>query len=241
MCGIVGFKINNPTNDDFKLVERFFIESKIRGLHATGCSYVNKEQKIITIKTPEPADKFIKQIDLSSMLDDKGNLNLIGHCRYSTSDLVWNQPIADDEYSIVHNGVITQEPSELWKEHFGIECKTKNDSELLFHTLKNKDVYLNVYERWKDSSIACISLDKNKEMSFFRNGKRPLYYSFSDENLFIYSTKDIAKRAGLEGESIQCDSNEMIKVIEYNETTYVIHSTYWDTIMKDLQNAQTSN
>ena len=56
---------------------------------------------------------------------------MIGHCRYSTSDLQYNQPIYNDDYSIAHNGVVSQEMPERWKELYGYDCKTKNDSELI--------------------------------------------------------------------------------------------------------------
>lgn len=199
MCAVIGAFVNKPQEKDFKIIENIFLESKIRGLHATGLSYV-KNDKILTIKYAISADEFIKKVNIRNLVNEDGNLYLIGHCRYSTSDLEYNQPIADDELSVVHNGVITQEPYEKWERHFGLKCEGKNDTELLFQTLKKTKDISEIHEKWPNSSIAAISLDKYKIIKWFRNGKRPLYYAMNDTQAFIFSTKDIAKRANVPGE-----------------------------------------
>ena len=94
------------------MLHRVFLESRIRGMHATGLSYV-KANSIVTQKLPVSADKF--PFDFESYLNEDGNLYLVGHCRYSTSDLEYNQPIANERVSVVHNGVITQELYEDWE------------------------------------------------------------------------------------------------------------------------------
>lgn len=183
MCAVIGIKgkIKSET------VKQLFIESQIRGRHATGVSYY-KDNKIHTIREAVPAEEFIKIHDPSEWFEGE-NITMIGHCRYSTSDLEYNQPIAKGDRSLVHNGVITQEEPHKWAQMYGYQCEGKNDTELLFESW-DTDV-------WPDSSIACIFLEENK-MKWTRNGRRPMWITKTDQATIITSTKDIAIRAGFE-------------------------------------------
>lgn len=183
MCAVIG--IDGLVSVD--LVKNIFIESQIRGRHATGVSYW-KNGKVTTIKEPIPAEEFIKKHNPEDWFDN-GFLTMIGHCRYSTSDLEYNQPIANEEKAVVHNGVITQEMPEKWEELYGYKCETRNDSELLFHSWD--------LNKWPDASIAAIFLSEGR-IEWGRNGKRPLWISWNnDEGIVITSTKDVAERVGM--------------------------------------------
>lgn len=195
MCSVIGALIQNPTAKDFKTIRNVFLESKIRGMHATGMSIVYNG-KVLTFKEDVPADRFVHLDDLEEMVNDDGNLYLIGHCRYSTSDLLYNQPIANDEHSIVHNGVITQELAENWDKLFNYKCETKNDSELVLHS----DSPL---EEYQDASMAVCELTFDKKLCVYRNGKRPLYLTSLVNGVIITSTADIAKRAGIKMPAVE--------------------------------------
>ena len=97
MCAVIGAIIYQADADDLERVKKLFLESQIRGLHATGISWY-KNKAIHTIKQPVSADVFfnhpIHGISLEDKIDENGNLHIIGHCRYSTSDIFYNQPIA---------------------------------------------------------------------------------------------------------------------------------------------------
>ena len=204
MCAVIGTIIQNPLTKDFENLLRVFNESKIRGMHATGISYV-KANSIVTQKLPVSADKF--PFDFESYLNEDGNLYLIGHCRYSTSDLEYNQPIANYNLSVVHNGVITQELPEKWKELYGYDCETKNDTELILHTAED---CISPLIRWKDSSLAVIELHVDKVIRFYRNGKRPLYLTSISNGCIITSTADVPKRAEVPGFPINTLMNHYI-------------------------------
>lgn len=191
MCGVIGFKSDNVTDEDLVLVRKLFNETRVRGKHATGVSYI-KDNVLHTIKEPIPADKFISKFDPADWVDGS-SLTFIAHCRYSTSDLRYNQPIADEELSLVHNGVITQESPEEWESLYGIRTETKNDSELLFHTVKGGKEP----RYWKDASISTIWLTASGELMYYRNGKRPLWETKDNGRIILTSTKDIANRAGI--------------------------------------------
>lgn len=195
MCAVIGAVIKSPTTEDLATLRRVFHESKIRGMHATGISFLPKwSDKIVTIKESIPADAFIERHlhndNLSELVNADGNLYLIGHCRYSTSDLEFNQPLSNDTKSIAHNGVITQEPPHLWKEMYGHDCITKNDSELV---LQSEDPL----REYSNMSMGVCELSLDKKVRFYRNGKRPIYFTLFDNGCIITSTVDIAKRAGL--------------------------------------------
>lgn len=204
MCSVIGAIIKEPRAEDFSMLHRVFLESKIRGMHATGISYV-KNGKIITDKRPVPADQF--PFDFPSYVNEDGNLYLIGHCRYSTSDLEYNQPIANENLSVVHNGVITQELPEKWKELYGYDCETKNDTELILHTAED---CISPLLRWKDSSLAVIELHVDKVIRFYRNGKRPLYLTSISNGCIITSTSDVPKRANVLGIPVNTLMNHYI-------------------------------
>ncbi len=193
MCAIIGAYIENPSSRDLIMLADVFRESSIRGLHATGISWV-RDGEVKTRIDAKPATQFLESLDLNNCVNEDGNLYLIGHCRYSTSDLEFNQPLWNENISIVHNGVITQEMPENWERLYGYKCKTRNDSELILHTLEAKKSPL---QEFPNASMAVVELYKEKKLRFYRNGKRPIYFTSLPNGGIITSTKDIAVRADL--------------------------------------------
>jgi len=202
MCAVIGALIKNPTSKDFHNIRRVFHESKIRGMHATGMS-VLLDDTIVTFKEPVSADNFRHLDDLEEMVNGDGNLYLVGHCRYSTSDLSYNQPIANDKTSVVHNGVISQHDPADWEVLHGYACEGKNDTELLLRSL---DDY-SPLEHWKTASLSVCELNKEKTIRTYRNGKRPLYLTSLLNGILITSTKDIPQRAGLNSPTMEVPLN----------------------------------
>ena len=136
-----------------------------------------------------------EEIRSRDRFNEDGNLYLIGHCRYSTSDLRFNQPIqTNPDLAIVHNGVVTQELPHNWEYLYGYQTETANDSELINRTL---EAGLDPQDIWADSSLSVIELRSDKSMKAYRNGKRPLYRTQMHNGTIFTSTKDIAIRAGL--------------------------------------------
>jgi len=191
MCAIIGAYIENPSSLDLVMLADVFRESSIRGLHATGVSWV-RDGEVKTRIDSKPATQFLESLDLNNCVNEDGNLYLIGHCRYSTSDLEFNQPLWNENISIVHNGVITQEMPENWERLYGYKCKTRNDSELILHTLDAKRSPL---VEFSNASMAVVELYKEKKLRFYRN-----------DGGIITSTKDIAVRADLK-DSVEIGMN----------------------------------
>ena len=209
MCSVIGAIIHKPEYEDFQKLEKVFHESRIRGLHATGISYV-KEYTIHTVKLPVSADMF--PFNWNDYVNEDGNLYLIGHCRYSTSDLEYNQPINNQTTSVVHNGVITQELPENWEELYGYKCETKNDTELILHTIDDDKSPLEVC---KDSSLAVCELWFCKRLKVYRNGKRPLYLTSLDNGCIITSTRDVIVRSGITFTTVDIPMNTYVTFDEH--------------------------
>jgi len=194
MCGVIGIKgfVNLQT------IKKLFVETQIRGRHATGVSFF-RDGEIHTIREPVPAEDFVEMHDPAEWFDGE-EITMIGHCRYSTSDLEFNQPIAKSNRALVHNGVITQEDPSMWAEMYGYQCEGRNDTELLFESWDA--------EAWPDSSIACVFLEDDR-MTWTRNGRRPMWISKNNDAIVITSTKDIAVRCGFDPIKTQYKGNDL--------------------------------
>jgi glutamine phosphoribosylpyrophosphate amidotransferase len=190
MCGVIGVSLSNVTDDDLVLVREVFQQTMIRGKHATGVSYV-KNGKVYTEKEGVPVTWFFNNRRVSDWVNEDGGLYVIGHIRYSTSDLRYNQPFADDDLAIAHNGVISQEDPSTWK----YKCETANDSEMIFHSMK---AGMDPLTDFDPASMAVVALKSNKELIGFRNNERPLYLSVKPNGVIFTSTADIALRSGLD-------------------------------------------
>lgn len=208
MCGVIGAILKSPSRADLDMVKRVFIESQIRGRHATGLSWVvDDEGWIDTAVKPGPAESFEWLNNLDLCMNSDGNLYLIGHCRYSTSDVRYNQPLCNGVRSVAHNGVITQELPERWQELYGVTTKTRNDSELLLHAGNPLQVY-------QQSSMAVCEVTYDKTFRAYRNGKRPLYITRLFNGYVFTSTADIARRARV-GEPTMIDANVYYDIIDF--------------------------
>jgi glutamine phosphoribosylpyrophosphate amidotransferase len=197
MCALFGCDLEEVTQNNIQTIQRIALESQVRGKHATGISYIGKNG-LETITEPVCAQEFLNLYDLNDCVSDDC-LTLIGHCRYSTSDIRYNQPLTNGSLAIAHNGVIEQSPPETWIK-FGYQLKTTNDSELVLRAIENKEQPL---KKFTDASMAVLELRETGSMRYYRNGKRPLWKSEVKNGFFLTSTKDIALRAGLKN-PIRC-------------------------------------
>lgn len=232
MCGVIGILLKNPDEQDFGLVRQLFIQSMIRGKHATGVSYV-KNGKVYTIKEPISADEFVIKYDFREFRNEDSNLYCIGHVRYSTSDIRYNQPMATDELAIVHNGVISQEPPESWEKTYGYKTETYNDSELILRAI---EVGHNPLFKFHPSSMAVCKIDCDKVFTAFRNEERPLYRTYlQDKGYFFASTKDILVRAGVNSKIDKLSMYEVCTVFPYENFFQFNNTTFNFFKVKDLQ------
>lgn len=190
MCAVIGV-YTKDLNSHKEILKEIFTQSQIRGKHATGIAYLD-EGVMVNISKPIPSKSFIKCID---SIDVIGEFYGIGHCRYSTSDISYNQPIVEDSSAVVHNGVITQKDPNSWEEEFGYNTEGLNDSELILKSsLAGKTPLL----EFENSSMSCLELFNSggKPVIFmYRNEYRPLWYVEFEGAIFSASTSDILKRS----------------------------------------------
>jgi glutamine phosphoribosylpyrophosphate amidotransferase len=216
MCAVIGCYLKQPTKKQIEILKKLFVESQIRGRHATGYSMI-RNGKIFTQKVPLPAETFVHS-NFAEVQPGDYTLQLIGHTRYSTSDLRFNQPLQNGEVSIVHNGVITQDPPELW-DRYGYSMETSNDSELL---LRSVIVGNEPLVEFSEASMAVAELSVVSGLRWYRNAKRPLYSVKVSNGYFVCSTRDIASRAGLKN-AVRCSPGvvytprDTTKLIEVEE------------------------
>ncbi len=191
MCGIIGVYLEHVTPIQLEKITKLVHESAIRGIHATGISYL-QNKKIITIKDHKAGYNFPQVCNIVDRMNYDGGLYMIAHTRYSTSDLRYNQPIGDEEHVIAHNGVISQANHKVWKKLFGLTTETSNDSELIWACIHTGT---HPFKMFKGSMAVCV-LNKNKIMNFFRNDQRPLWFQQELNGVVVASTKDILLRSG---------------------------------------------
>lgn len=194
ICGIIGFTSPHVTSKDLKVIKQVMIESRIRGKHASGIAWFDG-QKLQSYVKPIAIDELLKKFDLNQVVHD-GQVSMIAHARYSTSDIRYNQPIVGNSMAIVHNGVITQTDPKTWTKQFGYTCKTQNDSELILRAVENGD---NPLVKFSDSSIAALVLDNTGQLCYMRNAQRPLWMGNVGKGIVYASTYDILQRSGVTG------------------------------------------
>ena len=223
MCGVIGVSLSDANEKDLNIVENVFRQSMIRGKHATGVSYV-KHGKVHTDKAGIPVTEFFRTRNVADWINEDGGLYLIGHIRYSTSDVRYNQPFDNGHLAIAHNGVISQEDPSTWE----YECETANDSELILRALES-----NAHPLWKyaDRSMAVVTITSDKLLTGFRNHERPLWATSLPNGVIFTSTKDIALRSGLTA-SAKCD---MFTLYTYLDDNWGIDRLHYDTRIQDLQ------
>jgi glucosamine 6-phosphate synthetase-like amidotransferase/phosphosugar isomerase protein len=193
MCGIIGYYSNksfagNRNKKHTEILLALIKESKIRGLHSFGYSFIENRELV--------TEKFF---DMPTELERFNNANsnlFIYHNRYSTSgdwmDPNNNQPIVVDKMSIAMNGVVSQKEKEEFEKEYNVKCKTENDTEIFLQLLKKHSIEEAI--KLLRGSWAMLFI-KDNYLYAVRNEKRPLHYFELENATFFCSTADIAKRA----------------------------------------------
>lgn len=205
MCGVIGFSSDKVTQTDLNTLKNVLIESRIRGMHASGVAWYDGHT-IRSKSQPIPIDKFLEGFQLREMVYSGQRIAMISHTRYSTSDLAYNQPLLGGQLALAHNGVISQADPATWKATYGYDCKTRNDSELLLKALKAGD---DPFKKFPGASIAAVTVDNQGYVQCIRNGLRPLWKGRIGHGVVYGSTLAILQRAGVTDiEKVACNDND---------------------------------
>lgn len=193
MCGVVGISLDDISPRDLVLVKNILRETQIRGRHASGIAWWDGKS-VECVKDSIPMTDLVDKVPWKKIIA-KGGIRMIAHCRYSTSDLEFNQPLGDSQYMIAHNGVITQSPPETWEEYYDDTFDTRNDSEILLKEMAKGHPTLYTDSRFPGASISVVSIDSSGSVSGWRNTLRPLWRTDLDNGYIYTSTRDIVHRA----------------------------------------------
>lgn len=189
MCSIIAVS----GNWDEEIVKKIMQNSRIRGLHSFGYSFVEKN-KIQNFKFID-YDQFLKS------LIQKKPIKFIAHFRYSTSGdwkvIENNQPILLDDFCLAFNGVIDMSSKSEMEKKFEVQMETENDGEIAIIKYKQgKDSFLNFINENK-RTFAGVFLNKENEITAIKNNLRPLSISKDKKATYLASTSDILLRSGL--------------------------------------------
>jgi glutamine phosphoribosylpyrophosphate amidotransferase len=183
MCSVIGYQ--GKFNE--QLIKKLMYNSRIRGLHAFGYTYVNDGQ-LTTYKFLD-YNTFV-----DSIIQVKPEL-FIAHFRYSTSGdykvVDNNQPLQQEQVSIAFNGVVSQKTKPEMEQDFNLKLIADNDGYVLLNKYNDNDFLIK-----KNISFALVGLEGNRLFAL-RNNNRPLHFYADSETIVVCSTKDILNRSGL--------------------------------------------
>lgn len=193
MCGVIGYS-GHASTAALEALRTVLLESSIRGRHASGLAW-HDGSGLQRVAQDGPMEALLADVDLWDMVQPNGRVVMIGHARYSTSDLLFHQPLVAQGYALAHNGVISQADPSEWPARFGLHCEGRNDSELLLRALI---AGLDPSETFPRASVAAVWIDPSGALKWTRNGLRPLWSAQLGGGRTIASTANILQRAGLE-------------------------------------------
>jgi glutamine phosphoribosylpyrophosphate amidotransferase len=204
MCGVIGYYTEKSNNEDLEILTDIFYQSKIRGIHSFGITY--KDNKSFTTN---------KQFNINRIKMPDTNM-LIGHNRYSTSG-DWkikrnNQPIEYNDNYLVFNGVIDMGTKKEIESKYNIKMQSNNDGEII---LQKPEML-----KHSECSFAGLFIEDSK-IYCYRNKERPLFRALINKSVFIASTKDIFKRAGIKDVKPVIE-NTKIELKEFFDKNYGI-------------------
>lgn len=202
MCAVFGYldykgKVSNATLK--KLIHCLSVAAEIRGIDATGISYVN-HGKMITFKKPKPAHQV-------KLFFPKGTRAVIGHTRMTTQGSEKknynNHPFqgtcGNANFSLAHNGVLYND-KEIRTEKGLPQTHIETDSYIAVQLLEqenqlNAESIKHMAETVEGSFVFTILRDDNT--LFLVKGSNPLtVYHFPQIGLYVYaSTKSILEDA----------------------------------------------
>lgn len=186
MCGVVGFSCENPKDFHFKILYDIIYESKIRGIHSFGFTYLDNN-KLVTKKYHNIDDVVFPKTK-----------KIIYHNRYSTSgdfqNHLNNQPLHNDKLSLVFNGVLDMRTKDEMEKAYNIKMQTYNDGEIIIHKCGDNKIKLENYIKTIKGSFAGLVLTSENKLWAIRNINRPLWKLNYKGATYFASTKNIFKR-----------------------------------------------
>jgi glutamine phosphoribosylpyrophosphate amidotransferase len=198
MCGLFGFV---GKDIDLAFIKHAAIQAEMRGPHAFGFTYT-EGRELATVKGLGKISASLRVLDQAA-----GCRAIIGHCRLSTSgdfsNIMNNQPIANDQLSIAHNGNVRQ----LWRicHNYNYKPFTSCDSEA-WHFLIDK-MPGTLAEKTDAAhqvigSDPCALLILNQTSLVVLSGGLPMYITYHNNGIY-FSSRPLNKSEKLSPGTIQ--------------------------------------
>lgn len=202
MCAIYGFlKYKGVCSNGLmkKLIKNLSIAAEVRGVDATGISYI-KNGNVTTFKKAKPAHKV-------KLNFPKGTSAVIGHTRHTTQG---NQKLnfnnhpfegecADTKFALAHNGVLWND-KKLRKSNNLPDTHIETDSYIAVQLVESQgklDFESLRYMAEEISGSFMLTLLRDDNTLFLVKGDNPIaLYHFEDLGLYVYaSTPEILNEA----------------------------------------------
>lgn len=180
MCGIVGV-VGPITFTEEKIFNQLLVMDSLRGTDSTGIAVIPRVGEVkIAKELGDPYLLFDTKRHTKAMAGSQRAI--IGHNRYATIGKVSNQnahPFEFEKLVGVHNGTLTSK----WK------LEDAND-----FTVDSENLYHHINKKGLKDALTCMSgawalvwWDKaNESINFLRNKERPLFWSMTEDQKFMY-------------------------------------------------------
>lgn len=228
MCGLVGIICKTQNGFNQKHIDIFhdlLYMDTLRGEDATGVALVTNNTETMWAKAALPAYYFRytqEYKDITTKAFSKGKA-LLGHNRKKTmgenTDECAHPFLIENTKLFFHNGTLYN--------HKDL-ADTKVDSEalgLVLTTCKGKKEAIEAILAKVKGAYACVWYDqKENKIYFLRNKERPLYYGYTKDGTFIYSSEQAmifaaATRNGIALESVAAFKDDVLYTMNVNIDT----------------------
>lgn len=212
MCGVFGFITSEGRGPEIHRLRRIALVTQLRGDHAFGLAWIDKDGALHTFKRPGPARAHLDELDRC-----KDALAVIGHCRYAThgspKDNRNNHPHAVGSGFFVHNGVILNHQQVV--RQYGLVQRTQCDSEVLGLLMARAAGSIVQRSAWAASQVqgdlAMLGLWRDPARILLTRRGRPLCFGQGRDGFYFASLPE-----GLPGE-VKAVADHSTRVLTYQD------------------------
>ena len=183
MCNINALFIKNKTTNITPFVMAISSNSFASNSDGEGI-YINSNNSIYKSENKMNLFKYENDIEKSNLI--------ISHQRLSTSgfELEYNHPFANDNFVLVHNGVINQFKGDIGSDTYGFWIEFNNEFNKITSHLSREDRIKKVVKKLFEKNLGSYSIliydKKTKQSFYFKGDDYPnIYFYQSNDFLFI--------------------------------------------------------
>lgn len=215
MCGLFGLVNKNDFSNVEQILAALGKESEVRGGHATGIAYVNKDKEIKLRKDAIKAKEFSYHIH-------EGVKAIIGHTRYATKGSPKmnynNHPFRNisESFAFAHNGHIGNDTA--LRKKFSINTPVvETDSYIAVQLVDhfggfNIDAIIKASEQ-VNGSFTFTFLDKEQNIWFVKNDSPLCLIEIPSLELFLYASTELIMTKAL----MQVEETKQVLLQHYEQ------------------------